>query len=160
MKYTTALLLCLALFSCGDDDGMAADAGGGRDAPTVDTGSTGGPTVTMGVYRLVGETYEDTGRTLVIEVGESCFTWSRVSPGHDDMGGLPPIAEPHDHFNAADNSSYVDGVVTWTEYGPAHDAPGAQADCARGTDGTTKMVNADEYFFDHNDVYLRIVSVD
>ncbi len=55
----------------------------------------------------------------------------------------------HDHFNAADETSYVDDVFTWTEYGPEHSQEDIDATCAAGEDGVTKSVNSTDYYEDH-----------
>ncbi len=117
--------------------------------------------VTVGVFTQEDDgCYVDTGKTLVFDIDEECFVWTRTAQGHDDNGGLEAVDGVHDHFNAGDEMSYVDGVFTWTEYGPEHNQEDIEATCGLGEDGFVKAVNATDYYADHGGLYLRIIDIE
>ena len=136
-------LVCIALlFGCKDDD---------TTEPAVSDGSY---SVTVGVFILKGSTYEDQNKDFVFETQEACQSWSRTASGdnHDD--------NPHDHFNAAKNTTYNSGteIITWTEYGPELDQASIDATCNNGANGATKTANKTSYTADKN-FFLKIKSV-
>ena len=117
--------------------------------------------VTVGVYTQSDEDcYIDTGRTLFFEVDSACYVWTRTSQGHDENGNLDAQEGAHDHFNAADDMSYTDGIFTWTEYGPEHSHEAIEDTCASGVDGVVKSVSSVDYYADHGGLYLRIVDIE
>lgn len=123
--------------------------------------ATDATVVTVGVYTQDDpDCYVDTGKTLVFEVNASCHVWTRTSQGHDINGDLEAVDGVHDHFNAGDDMSYVDGVFTWTEYGPEHNQEAIEATCANGEAGVVKSVTATDYFEDHGGLFLRIIDVE
>lgn len=89
-----------------------------------------------------------------------CFVWTRTAQPHDEFLDLEPVDEVHDHYNAAGESSYVDGVFSWVEFGPEHDRDGIDTTCGAGVDGVGKSVTMDDYFEDHSGIYLRLHSIE
>ncbi len=132
----------LAFVGCKKDDG--------------DTGSSadGAYTITVGVYLLNGNTYEDQNKDLVFVTQEACQSWSRTAQGDDHDAGS------HDHFNAAKNTTYNADTetITWLEYGPTTDQASIDSTCDDGSDGATKTANKTDYSADKN-FYLQIKSV-
>ena len=117
--------------------------------------------VTIGVFTKDEQgNYVDSGKTLYFEVGVPCYSWTRSAQPHEQTGYLEAVDEVHDHYNAGDETSYVAGVFTWTEYGPEHTQADVDAVCAAGEDGVTKSVTADDYYEDHGGLYLRIISLE
>jgi len=156
MSWALALVYCAG---CGGDDSDTPDAAAGPDMGPEATDLT----ATVGAYtRDADGNYVDTGRTLVIGVGVPCFGWTRTARGHEMIAevGLPAVEGEHDHYNAAGESSYVDGVFTWVEFGPEHDQDAIDATCAAGVDGVSKSVTADDYFEDHGGLFLKLHSVE
>ncbi len=140
------------LAEAGQSSGSDGSSNGTTDTTDGDDSSV--TKVTLGVYTDNGDgTYNDTGKDLVIEVGVECFTWTRTAQADST------VSTSHDHYNAADDSSYVDGVVTWTEYGPEHSQSDIDATCAAGTGGATKTADSTSYTQDKN-FYLKIKSVE
>ena len=116
--------------------------------------------VTVGAYALEGDDYVDQNADLTYAVGESCQSWSRTSREH---GNPPPPGHEgtHEHFNAADASTYVGGVFTWIEYGPYLTADEVFDACSSGTSPSEpKSVTADEYTEFQPGLFLRIKSVE
>lgn len=114
--------------------------------------------VTIGVFLPEGDGYkrlED--RDLVMEVGVPCFVWARLTAGTERDPG------EHLHYNAADKTSYVDGVFTWIEYGPEHSDEDIRTRCAIGENPSReKHVTWTEYFEeqhgDQDPYYLKLVN--
>ena len=162
MSYLFAgTMVVFGAFACGDMKDSSSQDTSGQNAAADDTTtehplSTGaGKTVTLGVFTLQDGTYTDTGRTLVFDVGVACFTWTRKAQPHDEYLTV------HDHYNAADETSYIDDTITWTEYGPGHSQEEIDATCAAGKDGTVKTANSTTYSSDHGgNIYLRITKVE
>ena len=165
-------------------DGSMTDGGGGTtDGGSADGGTGEAPmTVTLRAYELDdsadpitneekqagtfeqindetiaerGWTITDTGSTYTVEVGVHCFSWSRSTQGHPEQDGLAENLNSHDHFNAADETSYVDGIYSWTEYGPEHSQAEIDATCEAGIEGVSKTANTDNYTADVT-IYLKI----
>jgi hypothetical protein len=105
-----------------------------------------------------GWTMTDTGATYSVEVGKSCYSWSRTTAVAHTVNGVSYPAG-HNHFNAADNTSYANGVYNWTEYGPEHSQSEIDATCSAGKEGVVKTANSDNYTADVN-IYLKISTVD
>ena len=105
-----------------------------------------------------GWTMTDTGATYSVEVGKSCYSWSRSSQGHPAQNGLAENLNSHDHYNAADQTSYSNGIYNWTEYGPEHSQSEIDTTCGAGTGGVVKTANSDNYTADVT-IYLKIDSV-
>ena len=144
-------IACGILVACGESKDDTAET---TSPPEVTE-------VTIGVYTKDEQgNYQDTGKTLFFEVGVSCYSWTRQSMPHDEIGNLEAIDDTHDHYNAGDNTSYIDGVFTWTEYGPEHTQGAIDETCAAGVDGVVKSVHADDYYEDHGGLYLRIISAE
>jgi hypothetical protein len=164
------ILIAPLLLGCPDDSIVDTNVDS-TDTETVDSDTTDDPvappsagtvTITVGVYEM-----DDSGGytalnvdPLVFDVGVSCQMWDRVARAHGSLGGLDAAEEAHDHFNAGDDTSWVDGTFTWTEYGPEHSLGDAEVTCAAGVGGVTKSVTETDYFEDKPGVYLRIDSVD
>ena len=124
-----------------------------------DTAGDGTTFVTVGAYELVDGDYVDRNADLTYEVGATCQIWSRTSQEH---GNPPPEGHEgeHDHWNAADASTYVDGAFTWTEYGPFLTEAEVDAACGAGTDPSDpKTVTAEEYTEFQPGLFLRIKDV-
>ena len=147
-------ILCLATLGAG----CAGSKGDSGNAATVEDGAV--RWVTVGAYQKDGDDYVDRNADLTYEVGASCQIWSRTAQEH----GSPP--EPghegvHDHWNAADGSTYGGGVFTWTEYGPYLTESEVAESCAGGVDPSEpKSVTADAYTEFQPGLYLRIKSVE
>ena len=115
--------------------------------------------ITVGVYFEENGEYIVQPQQLVFETGTPCFVWSRRAPADEDVN------EPHLHWNAADDTSYEDGVFRWTEYGPEHSEAAIRERCAAKRDGETgKWVSETEYFreqhWDRPPYYLKIKQVE
>lgn len=116
--------------------------------------------ITVGAYQLIDGEYVDRNADLTYEVGASCEIWPRTAQEHGD----PP--EPghegeHDHWNAADQSTYEQGEFTWVEYGPYLTESEVDEACAAGTAPSgPKTVNADDYTEFQPGLYLKIKSVE
>ena len=150
-RATAALLLPLFV-GCGKDNADSASEGTGAGSATVTR-------VTVGAYEKQGDEYVDQNADLTYEVGASCQVWSRTALEHGDP---PPAGHEgtHDHWNAADDSSYVDGVFTWTEYGPFLTEAEVSDECSAGSNPSEpKSVTADDYTEFQPGLYLRIKSV-
>ena len=104
-----------------------------------------------------GWTMTDTNATYSVEVGKSCYSWSRTTSVSHVVDGVSYSAG-HYPFNAADNTSYANGVYNWTEYGPEHSQSEIDTTCAAGTEGKVKTANSDNYTADVT-IYLKIDSV-
>ncbi len=123
--------------------------------------------ITVGVYFEKDGQYLEQPQELVFETGMACFVWSRQSPGHETLEGakgLAAVDSPHLHYNAAGQTSFVDGIFRWTEYGPEHDEAAVRERCAADRDGETgKWVSETDYFreqhYDRPPYFLRIKSV-
>ena len=171
-----SFLFLFSFLACGDKD---QDTAASVDTDTTDTDTTDTDTsdtedtsdtadtadevvtVIIGVYTLDEQgNYVDENADLVFEVGVPCYSWTRTSMGHDAMMNLEAVEGQHDHYNAGDETSYVDGIFTWTEYGPEHSQEDIDETCAAGMMGVTKSVSSDDYYEDHNGLYLRIKSVE
>jgi hypothetical protein len=111
-------------------------------------------TINVGVFILNGSTYEDQNKDLIFDTQESCQSWSRTAK--DSIHSL----SPHDHFNAAKNTTYdlTAETIRWTEYGPELDQSSIDATCGNGNDGAAKSANKSSYTADKN-FYLKIKSV-
>jgi hypothetical protein len=73
-------------------------------------------------------------------------------PGHPET--------PHDHWNAADDSTYIDDAFTWTEYGPYVTEDEIIAACAAGDDPSDpKTVTSSDYTEFQPGLFLKIKSV-
>jgi len=104
-----------------------------------------------------GWTMTDTGATYSVEVGKSCYSWSRTTATAHTVNGVYYPAG-HDHYNAADQTSYSNSVYNWTEYGPEHSQSEIDTTCGAGTGGVVKTANSDNYTADVT-IYLKIDSV-
>ena len=116
--------------------------------------------VTVGTFIEQGGDFVDKDADLTYEVGASCQIWARSSQEHGDP---PPAGHEgsHDHWNAADGSTYEDGVFTWTEYGPfLTEAEIADACGAGSNPSDPKSVTADDYTEFQEGLFLRIKSVE
>ena len=100
----------------------------------------------------------DTGKTYSVDVGVPCDSWERTETGHGAQGNLEANYNSHSHYNAADNTSYVNGIYSWTEFGPEHTQANIDTTCSIGTGGVNKTANSDNYTADVN-IYLKIDSV-
>ena len=99
----------------------------------------------------------DTGATYSVEVGKSCYSWSRTTATAHTVNGVYYPAG-HYHYNAADQTSYSNSVYNWTEYGPEHSQSEIDTTCGAGTGGVVKTANSDNYTADVT-IYLKIDSV-
>jgi len=129
----------------------------GLSTPT--TAPTDPQFVTVGVFALESDgTYTDLGRDITFEIGVPCFSWDRTSPPHDTY------TDSHPHYNASDDMLYVDGVFSWTEYGPEHAQDDIDATCAAGDLGEEKWASWDEYKEEQHGnfdpYYLKIVAAE
>jgi hypothetical protein len=157
-------LLSLFLFSCSEKENTTQNT----DADTNTIEDTTIPTdleevhfVTIGVFTKNNQgEYDDTGKTLYFEVGVPCYSWTRSAQAHDATEYLEEENEIHDHYNAGDNTSYQDGVFTWTEFGPEHTQEAIESTCNIGEDGVEKAVTADNYYEDHGGLFLRIIGLE
>jgi len=104
-----------------------------------------------------GWTMTDTGATYSVEVGKSCYSWSRTTATAHTVSGVYYPAG-HYHYNAADQTSYSNSVYNWTEYGPEHSQSEIDTTCGAGTGGVVKTANSDNYTADVT-IYLKIDSV-
>ena len=104
-----------------------------------------------------GWTMTDTGATYSVEVGKSCYSWSRTTATAHTVNGVYYPAG-HYHYNAADQTSYSNSVYNWTEYGPEHSQSEIDTTCGAGTGGVVKTANSDNYTADVT-IYLKIDSV-
>jgi hypothetical protein len=104
-----------------------------------------------------GWTMTDTGATYSVEVGKSCYSWSRTTATAHTVNGVYYPAG-HYHYNAADQTSYSNNVYNWTEYGPEHSQSEIDTTCGAGTGGVVKTANSDNYTADVT-IYLKIDSV-
>jgi hypothetical protein len=102
-------------------------------------------------------TMSDTGNTISVVVGKSCSSWSRTTSVSHTVNGVTYNAG-HYHYNAADNTSYENGVYSWTEYGPEHSQTEIDTTCTAGDGGINKTVNSDNYTADVT-IYLKIDKV-
>ena len=160
-----SLFISFFLYACGNKSVDTADTATSTDDTATSTDDTATSTevqyVTVGVYTKDDQgDYIDTGKTLFFEVGVECYSWTRSSQPHESIGNLEAVEEVHDHYNAGDNTSYVDGVFTWTEYGPEHTQENIDTTCAAGVDGVEKSVTAEAYYEDHGGLYLKIIAVE
>jgi len=117
--------------------------------------------VIVGVYFKVDDDYILQDQELVFDVGVPCYTWHRTSGPHE---GDDPRDEPHEHYNAADETSYIKETFRWTEYGPEHDEKAVKKRCEDGREGEEgKWVNWTDYFpeahGDNDPYYLKIKDV-
>jgi hypothetical protein len=94
------------------------------------------------------------GDPLVYEVKAGCQTWTREAKG----GGMDTISGPHTHYNAATDVTFVNGTITWTEYGPEHSQAEIDATCAAGTGGAVKTANDSGYTEHQTGLFLRVTS--
>ena len=104
-----------------------------------------------------GWTMTDTGATYSVEVGKSCYSWSRTTSVSHVVNGVSYSAG-HYHYNAANQTSYSNSVYNWTEYGPEHSQSEIDTTCGAGTGGVVKTANSDNYTADVT-IYLKIDSV-
>ena len=104
-----------------------------------------------------GWTMTDTGATYSVEVGKSCYSWSRTTATAHTVNGVYYPAG-HYHYNAADQTSYTNSVYNWTESGPEHSQSEIDTTCGAGTGGVVKTANSDNYTADVT-IYLKIDSV-
>ena len=146
-NFTSIILACLLIFmSCSKDDDEIE--------PTNTSTSDKSYTVTVGVYILNGNTYDDQNKDFVFDTQEACQSWSRTAQGDKHS------SSSHAHFNAAKNTTYDPSTetITWTEYGPELDQISIDATCENGSNGATKTANKIEYSADKK-FYLKIKSV-
>lgn len=110
--------------------------------------------VTVGAYEFIDCEYVDRNADLTYEVGATCQIWSRTAQAHE---GYP---EPHPHWNAQSNSTYVNGVFTWTEFGPYHTEQEVVDACGSNTNPSEpKSVTAEEYTEFQPGLFLRIKEI-
>ena len=121
--------------------------------------------VTVGAFERTGGTdqdpvYEDRNVDLTYTVGANCQVWSRTSPPHGNPPEPGHEGNPHDHWNAADDSTYAESEFTWVEYGPFLTESEVIDSCSAGLDGSSpKTVNSVDYTQFQPGLYLKIKSV-
>lgn len=144
------LSLLAALVACSGDKSDSGSEGASSSATRV----------TVGAYGSEDGNLVDLDADLTYTIGESCQIWSRTAQEHGDP---PPAGHEgtHDHWNAADASTYVNGVFTWVEYGPFLTEADVATSCTTGSSPSDpKSVTADEYKEFQPGLYLRIKSVE
>ncbi len=140
--------------SGGESSGDAGSSdGSGRSCQEVpESGDPGDSGTGLNVTILL--TIPDgTEMTLDFPVGDPCHTWEReADPDEHD-------SEPHQHYNAADRTAFLDGTFRWTEYGPEHSQEDIDKRCAADDRGTTKYATLTDSCEDHNGILIRVSDV-
>lgn len=128
------LTVAFALSACMNSSGDVPDGDDSSGSQSA-SDSENAEFVTLGVFFLKDDIYEyQEGCDLVMKVGEECYVWDRWTNSCDDEE-FPGHDERHLHYNAADETSYVDRTFVWTEYGPKHSDEEIREFCAAGNDG-------------------------